>query len=167
MVDFDDGTSKNVGNFKGPKGDQGDPGQDGTNGQDGSDGQDGLHCWDLNGNGQADANEDVNNDGKFDALDCKGPKGDKGDPGSGGFTRSFGSVRHDARILYSGSGNWAVGTDQGAYVINVPGSVDETNCSVLVTPIQSVNAPNVFFKSGNIHVSFGSPTSFAFSVLIK
>lgn len=38
-------------------------------------GADGLHCWDLNGNGEPDPSEDVNRDGAFDALDCRGPAG--------------------------------------------------------------------------------------------
>ncbi len=62
-------------------------GTDGVSGADGSDGSSGaqgapgaqgpvgapgLACWDTNGNGVADAAEDVNGDGEFDALDCQG-----------------------------------------------------------------------------------------------
>jgi hypothetical protein len=36
---------------------------------------DGISCWDLNGNGINDPNEDVNADGTFDALDCRGQDG--------------------------------------------------------------------------------------------
>lgn len=42
---------------------------------DGRDGVDGLSCWDANGNGQADPEEDVNGDGAFDTLDCAGADG--------------------------------------------------------------------------------------------
>ena len=35
-------------------------------------GADGLNCWDLNGNGEPDPEEDVSNDGTFDAYDCQG-----------------------------------------------------------------------------------------------
>ena len=37
-------------------------------------GSDGVACWDLNGNGvfKIWANEDINGDGSFDALDCQG-----------------------------------------------------------------------------------------------
>ncbi len=38
-------------------------------------GVDGLNCWDVNGNGTDDIEEDVNGDGVFDALDCQGPAG--------------------------------------------------------------------------------------------
>ena len=53
----------------------------------GTGGADGLDCWDLNGNGTGDPNEDINGDGKFDAEDCQGDngaKGDQGDPGAKG-----------------------------------------------------------------------------------
>lgn len=39
-------------------------------GENGQDGAPGLMCWDLNGNGTADATEDVNGDGQWTALDC-------------------------------------------------------------------------------------------------
>ena len=59
---------------QGPKGDSiaGDPGADGS---------DGTNCWDLNGNGMNDTDEDINNDGNFDALDCQGSDGTNGDDG--------------------------------------------------------------------------------------
>jgi hypothetical protein len=44
----------------------------------------GLACWDLNGNGQADAEEDINGDGVWDAQDCQGADGDPGSPGASG-----------------------------------------------------------------------------------
>ena len=47
----------------GPQGDPGPPGQAGS---------DGLSCWDLNANGDRDAEEDVNGDGLWNALDCAG-----------------------------------------------------------------------------------------------
>jgi len=54
--------------------------------QDGRDGEDGLPCWDLNGNGESDAQEDVNGDGAFDARDCAGSDAPGGDliPGQDG-----------------------------------------------------------------------------------
>jgi hypothetical protein len=47
-------------------------------------GDDGLHCWDTNGDGVKDASEDVNNDGEWDALDCRGAKGEDGSAGTNG-----------------------------------------------------------------------------------
>ena len=47
----------------GPRGDPGPPGQAGS---------DGLNCWDLNANGVRDAEEDVNGDSLWNALDCTG-----------------------------------------------------------------------------------------------
>ncbi|MDH3906247.1 MAG: multiheme c-type cytochrome, partial [Gammaproteobacteria bacterium] len=57
----------------GCEGDDGLEGVDGISGVDGADGApgaDGLACWDLNGNGEGDPDEDLNGDGAFDALDC-------------------------------------------------------------------------------------------------
>jgi len=48
-------------------------------------GSDGLNCWDLNGNGVQDAAEDINNDGSWDALDCKGDTGIAGTAGVNGI----------------------------------------------------------------------------------
>lgn len=44
----------------------------------------GLNCWDLNGNGVGDPNEDVNGDGDFNALDCQGLPGSDGQDGADG-----------------------------------------------------------------------------------
>lgn len=44
----------------------------------------GLACWDLNGNGMQDLNEDFNNDGLWDALDCQGVAGAQGPQGNVG-----------------------------------------------------------------------------------
>ena len=49
---------------------EGDDGRDGVAGPAGSDG---VSCWDLNGNGIADPEEDTNNDGVVDVLDCQAP----------------------------------------------------------------------------------------------
>jgi hypothetical protein len=38
----------------------------------------GLHCWDLDGDGTQDASEDVNDDGLWNVLDCRGPAGADG-----------------------------------------------------------------------------------------
>ncbi|WP_299159358.1 hypothetical protein [uncultured Eudoraea sp.] len=40
------------------------------------DGQDGVSCWDLNGNGAADPEEDINGDGEYNGLDCQGQSTD-------------------------------------------------------------------------------------------
>ena len=49
----------------------GDDGDDGEDGLAGAPGADGVSCWDLNENGVADADEDINNDGVVDVLDCQ------------------------------------------------------------------------------------------------
>ena len=62
----------------GCEGDDGAPGADGAdgvNGVNGLDGADGVACWDLNGNGVEDPEEDLNGDGVVDALDCNAVAG--------------------------------------------------------------------------------------------
>jgi len=58
-------------------------GEQGPPGEDGEDGVDGLNCWDLDGDGEQDLDEDINEDGNFNALDCKG-EGVEGVPGPQG-----------------------------------------------------------------------------------
>jgi hypothetical protein len=50
----------------------------------GPQGNPGLACWDLNGDGLADPEEDLNLDGLWDAADCKGPQGEQGPQGPPG-----------------------------------------------------------------------------------
>ena len=59
----------------GCEGDDGAPGADGVNGVNGLDGADGVACWDLNGNGVEDPEEDLNGDGVVDVLDCNAVAG--------------------------------------------------------------------------------------------
>lgn len=56
----------------GTDGADGADGFNGAAGADGAQGPAGISCWDLNGNSVNDANEDVNSDGSFNALDCAG-----------------------------------------------------------------------------------------------
>ena len=51
----------------------GDDGDDGVAGAPGADGADGISCWDLNENGIADPEEDINGDGTVDVFDCQTP----------------------------------------------------------------------------------------------
>ena len=64
----------------GPAGEPGDPGPAGAT----EPGPAGLACWDLNGNGEADPEEDINGDEVFDALDCQGAAGADGADGAAG-----------------------------------------------------------------------------------
>ncbi len=54
----------------GCEGKDGAPGSDGLDGAPGAAGTDGQACWDLNGNGVGDPEEDVNGDGVVDVYDC-------------------------------------------------------------------------------------------------
>jgi octaheme c-type cytochrome (tetrathionate reductase family) len=49
---------------------EGDDGVTGADGIAGTDGADGVACWDLNDNGIGDPEEDLNNDGVVDVVDC-------------------------------------------------------------------------------------------------
>lgn len=55
-----------------------------TLGLPGPSGVPGIHCWDLNGDGFDDDDEDINGDGEWNALDCQGSRGDKGPSGVDG-----------------------------------------------------------------------------------
>ncbi|MFC4219937.1 collagen-like triple helix repeat-containing protein [Flagellimonas marina] len=62
----------------GPTGQVGPTGPTGDAGADSADGADGINCWDLNGDGVNDPEEDINGDEVFDALDCQGEDGEGG-----------------------------------------------------------------------------------------
>lgn len=57
---------------------KGDPGTIGETGATG------INCWDTNSNGANDDNEDINQDGEFNALDCRGMDGTNGTNGENG-----------------------------------------------------------------------------------
>jgi len=76
----------------GPQGVPGPAGADGADGQDGQDGEDGLSCWDTNGNGIGEPDEDINTDGNYDTLDCMGPEGLQGIQGEVGPQGPAGSM---------------------------------------------------------------------------
>ncbi|RME22750.1 MAG: hypothetical protein D6806_12450 [Deltaproteobacteria bacterium] len=56
---------------QGPQGPEGPQGPQGPKGDPGDPGAPGISCWDLNANGQADPNEDINGDGQVDVMDCQ------------------------------------------------------------------------------------------------
>ena len=72
----------------GPAGAAGPQGTQGLQGPAGPGG--GLNCWDTDGDGVTDPSEDVNNDGFFNALDCRGAQGIAGVAGPQGATGAQG-----------------------------------------------------------------------------
>lgn len=78
------GMAITLGSCSGDDGKDGLPGLKGDTGDTGLAGADGLACWDLDQDGVKDALEDINNDGKWDALDCQGADGNPGTPGADG-----------------------------------------------------------------------------------
>jgi hypothetical protein len=72
----------------GEEGAPGEDGEDGAAGEAGEDGADGLPCWDLNGDGEPNPEEDINGDDVVDVEDCRGDgasSDDTGDGSSGAF----------------------------------------------------------------------------------
>ena len=55
-------------------------------------GDPGLACWDLDGDGIQDLEEDINLDGVWDAADCKGPQGETGPTGAEGAQGPQGEI---------------------------------------------------------------------------
>lgn len=88
-LNYHDGISWKVlngtGGPYGAEGPQGEPGLD-VQGPDGPPGDDGLQCWDLNGNYENDPNEDVDGNGVYNVIDCKGLQGPPGSKGANGTT---------------------------------------------------------------------------------
>lgn len=91
---------------QGPQGLAGLDGFDGVDGENGADGAYGVSCWDLNGNGTGDAEEDLNDDGNFDALDCQGADGTDGADGTNGTDGNANVQSLDIDIS-----SWAGGTN--------------------------------------------------------
>jgi len=67
--EFPDGTVQKTAQVEGPAGPAG---------------VDGIACWDLNGNGVCERDEDVNSDERCNAFDCRGAEGDAGPTGPKG-----------------------------------------------------------------------------------
>jgi len=82
-------------------GPQGPAGQNGANVQNGTNGQNGLNCWDLDGDGVNDASEDVNNDGIWNVIDCRGTQGPAGNPATDDQSLSV-SLNGDTLYLQNG-----------------------------------------------------------------
>ncbi len=95
---------------------------DGADGAQGLVGTDGISCWDLDGDGINDTEEDINEDGSFDALDCTGADGEQGDPGANGATGPAGT---------SGVSNYSrTSMNIGTAVISATGTAQGTlSCS--------------------------------------
>ena len=62
------GKTENAVSSPGADGAEGAEGEAGPPGEDGAPGEDGLDCWDLNGDGEANPEEDINGDGVVDVV---------------------------------------------------------------------------------------------------
>jgi hypothetical protein len=99
---------------QGPIGLTGPAGATGPQGPIGLTGHNGINCWDINSNGINDPSEDINGDGFFTTLDCKGPQGLTGAQGPTGLTGPQGLP--GTNTLTAGSG------------INITNNVITANC---------------------------------------
>lgn len=104
---------------QGSKGEQGLAGINGIDGANGADGENGISCWDLNANGTGEAEEDINQDGNFDALDCQGADGTNGTDGTNGVNGVNGINCWDLN---------ANGTADAAEDINEDGNFNALDC---------------------------------------
>ena len=105
----------------------GDDGAAGAMGAAGGPGTSGFSCWDLNQNGTADADEDLNGDGVIDVLDCREPLpsiavSGKVSTAAGPLDRftavwfepTGGGDRLDAEVAIDGS--YTIALDEGDYI---------------------------------------------------
>ena len=77
----------------GPQGEQGEVGPLGEPGREGPAGGNGVSCWDLNGDGQAEPEEDTKLDWIVDFRDCQRPAGRAWAGGRAGSGRQAGRTR--------------------------------------------------------------------------
>ncbi len=87
-------------------------------GTNGGQGNDGLDCWDADGNGEADAAEDVNGDGVVDTADCLGTTGQDGSGQNGQDGR-------DGQDCWDTNGNGEADPEED---VNADGRVDVWDC---------------------------------------
>ncbi len=83
----------------GTAGPAGPKGEAGSSGQAGLAGADGVSCWDLNADGLAGSDEDLNGDALVDARDCQGPQGLSGLRGEMGPVGPAGRPGADGAVL--------------------------------------------------------------------
>ncbi|MEP0847017.1 MAG: hypothetical protein HRF50_09375 [Phycisphaerae bacterium] len=94
-------------------------------------GADGLNCWDVNGNGEPDAEEDVNADGVWDAYDCQGAAGPTGPAGAAGAAGPTGPPGEPGEVGADGLNCWDLDADGLADAIediNGDGVLDAQDC---------------------------------------
>ena len=93
----------------------------GAAGPAGTDGATGYSCWDLNSNGIADANEDLNGDGVIDTLDCREPLPGTEINVSGKISTALGSLDRFAGITFFPAGTLQADPDAIGGVIGTVG----------------------------------------------
>ena len=79
-------------------------GDDGADGAPGATGETGLACWDLNQNGVADPEEDLNGDGNIDVLDCREPLPGTAVAVTGNVTTAAGPLDRFSTVWFAPAG---------------------------------------------------------------
>ncbi len=110
---------------KGATGSQGPIGLTGPAGSTGTNGANGISCWDLDADGVNDANEDINLDGSFNSLDCKGATGSQGPIGLTGPAGSTGTNGANGISCWDLD---ADGVNDANEDINLDGSFNSLDC---------------------------------------
>lgn len=99
---------------------QGSDGSDGAAGAAGVAGANGFSCWDLNQNGAADAEEDLNGDGVVDTLDCREPLPGTAVVVSGKVTTAAGPLDRFVLVTFTPAGGAPVEAEvalDGTYTV--------------------------------------------------
>ena len=102
---------------------EGSDGTAGIAGAAGAGGSDGFSCWDLNQNGVADPDEDLNGDGNIDTLDCREPLPGTAVLVSGQAATALGPLDRFVEIIFTpAAGGAAVSADvenNGSYTVEL------------------------------------------------
>jgi len=145
---------------------------DGNPGPAGPPGDDGLSCWDLDGDGVADVEEDINNDGSWNALDCSGDSApgeltlpfagtnttnagammitQQGYGPAGGFVLNFPTTPYGAvTATSSGTGPAFLGTNSGAGAVAVFSTPGGTNTSWTLKAENVALGQAAYFNASN------------------
>ena len=125
----------------------------------------GLACWDLNGNGIEDPNEDLNGDLIWDALDCQGlqgiagpvgPQGTSGPQGPVGLTGATGSQGPQGVAGPQGPAGMTIGAHNGTSIstldntkVSFGNDLGNTNGQLLNDREVPMNNNNVVFTDNN------------------
>lgn len=100
----------------------------------------GLSCWDVNGNGELDPDEDLDGDGVATVADCT-PAGDSA------WTSAGGGIMYDGKV--------GIGTMPTSAQLQVAGTVDAEGFSINGVPL-STSSDTYWSADENANISYGA-----------